>query len=263
MHETTDYDGNKTYYLTGNPNNWVSFAGKLWRIVRVNGDNSVRILYAGSGGEDGYIGTTGFSSNTNDPMYVGWKYGTTGSLISNRTNINSSNIYNYIKENWYDKLTDEEHNFINMEAIYCNDRRIESNSTYSTVNNFNYISYSRTTTPTLTCDKDDQFKDGYGLITSDEIFFAGGKYLTESTSLYYRLNKSGGSSTGTYSWWTMTPWYFRNGSSHQLAIRSGGSSGKAQSGDSLAVRPVVSLKPNVLVTGGSGTGSDPYTVTMP
>ena len=48
------------------PNNWVSFAGYLWRIIRVNEDGSVRLLYAGSGGTDGYINGTTYAYNTNN-----------------------------------------------------------------------------------------------------------------------------------------------------------------------------------------------------
>ena len=45
-------DQGDTYYFSGNGTdmkNWVSFAGKLWRIIRINGNGSVRLLYAGNG----------------------------------------------------------------------------------------------------------------------------------------------------------------------------------------------------------------------
>jgi len=53
-------DQGTTYYFSGDGsqmNNWISFAGKMWRVIRINGNGSVRLLYAGTGGEDGYIGS--------------------------------------------------------------------------------------------------------------------------------------------------------------------------------------------------------------
>ena len=40
---------NFTYYYRGNVNNnWVSFGGFLWRIIRINGDGSIRMIYSGT-----------------------------------------------------------------------------------------------------------------------------------------------------------------------------------------------------------------------
>ena len=50
--QITDWTNNGqgvTYYYTGaNPNNWVSFAGFYWRIIRINGDGSIRMIYQGT-----------------------------------------------------------------------------------------------------------------------------------------------------------------------------------------------------------------------
>ena len=41
-------DYGTSYYFRGNvENNWVKFAGFYWRILRVNGDGSIRMIYAG------------------------------------------------------------------------------------------------------------------------------------------------------------------------------------------------------------------------
>src|SRR5699024_6853849 len=45
---TTDWTGGTTYYYTGKPNNWVQFAGFWWRIIRINGDGSIRMIYQGT-----------------------------------------------------------------------------------------------------------------------------------------------------------------------------------------------------------------------
>ena len=41
--QTTDWTGGTTYYYTGKPNNWVQFGGFWWRIIRINGDGSIRM----------------------------------------------------------------------------------------------------------------------------------------------------------------------------------------------------------------------------
>ena len=72
-----------SYYYRGNvTNNYVKFAGFYWRIVRINGDGTVRVIYDGTSahanGEsssDRQIGTSAFNSSYNDNAYVGYMYG--------------------------------------------------------------------------------------------------------------------------------------------------------------------------------------------
>ena len=65
----------------------------------------------------------------------------------------------------------------------------------------------------------------------------------------------------------MSPYGFWNGWANVFAVL--GSSGPGQLNDlsvdnysNGAVRPVVSLKSSVLVTGGNGTGASPYTLIL-
>ena len=80
---TSDWTGGTTYYYTGNPNNWVQFAGFYWRIIRINGDGTIRMIYQGtSANETGtgtQIGIKAFNSLSNNNMYVGLKYGSNSS----------------------------------------------------------------------------------------------------------------------------------------------------------------------------------------
>ena len=64
--------------------NYVKFANKYWRIVRINGDNSVRLIYDGTtsheNGESSsnrQVGTSAFNSRWSDNAYVGYMYGDT------------------------------------------------------------------------------------------------------------------------------------------------------------------------------------------
>ncbi len=279
LHEATDYDENgafsgTSYYFTGNPNNWVSFAGSLWRIIRINGNGSVRLLYAGSGGEDGYIGSVQtYNATSSHPAYVGWKYTVGGSLVADRANSNKSEAYTTV-ETWYNGLSINNQNYIDTEAMYCNDRSIGRGfytTSTSTVLAFDYAGYTRlitNKTPTFECsDTADSFTT-FGLMTADEVAYAGGLIDINNESVYYYLNTSGGSSTGLFWWWTMSPSHFS--ASLPLVFSVRGSSYPGYLGSTivyssgvLVIRPVVSLKSNVLVTRGDGSANSPYEVNLP
>ena len=49
LDETQYDDDGEVYYFAGNPtDNWVYFAGFYWRIIRINGDGSIRLIYNGT-----------------------------------------------------------------------------------------------------------------------------------------------------------------------------------------------------------------------
>ena len=105
-----DDEGDSYYYRGAVKNNYVSFAGFIWRIIRRNGDGSIRMIYSGKStsdtGEATSIGNSQFNSKYWDPTYVGYKYnekfslhennGTTGfELFTNTTKYNYGTGYNF------------------------------------------------------------------------------------------------------------------------------------------------------------------------
>ena len=99
---TEDNDGPSYYYRGAVKNNYVSFAGFAWRIIRRNGDGSIRMIYAGKTTSDTgtatTIGNSAFNEKYWDPTYVGYKYNEQFSLHdSNETSEYSwfSNIQKY------------------------------------------------------------------------------------------------------------------------------------------------------------------------
>ena len=91
IYEYTD-DLGTTYYFRGAvQNNYVEFGGVDWRIVRINGDGTIRIALNQS------IGKRAFNENYNDNAYVGYMYGTAGSstYADTHTNTNNSTIKTY------------------------------------------------------------------------------------------------------------------------------------------------------------------------
>ena len=268
------------YYFAGDAkNNWVKFAGFYWRIIRTNHDSSIRLLYSGTSPDttSGYIWTSKFNSY-NDPMYVGYMYGTSGSLENNRLNTNNSAIKIYI-DNWYNNNLSSYSKYISTEAVYCNDRELAPGSTYNTANvNFFYAPYGRlitNKTPTYNCTNNKDAFSGsnseakltypIGLMTADEVSFAGGKTGTSLTSPYawYYLNSAGGSITGSTFWWLMSP--NRMEGPKSLVYDVGGSGDPGYLGNDFvdgggAVRPVLSLKSCTQYNTGNGSSSNPYTI---
>ena len=268
------------YYFAGNAtNNWVKFAGFYWRIIRTNHDGSVRLLYAGTSPDttSGHIGTSAFNSTYNDPMYVGYMYGTSGSLVNNRTNTNSSTIKTKI-DNWYSTNLNSYSKYISTEAVYCNDRELAPGQTYSTKSSLNYAPYGRlqtNKTPTYNCtNKKDAFSGSneeakltypIGLMTADEIAYAGGKYGRKLPSPYawYYLNSAGGSITGSTDWWSLSPSYWdghRSDVWNGRGLRFKGVLGDGDGSYAHGVRPAISLKTCALYTSGNGAPETPYEI---
>ena len=82
-----DDDGASYYYRGAVKNNYVSFAGYTWRIIRRNGDGSIRMIYSGSTtsdvGESTSIGKSTFNEKYWDPTYIGYMYNENFSLHEN------------------------------------------------------------------------------------------------------------------------------------------------------------------------------------
>ena len=78
LYMTEDDEGESYYYRGAVKNNYVSFAGFIWRIIRRNGDGSIRLIYSGKStsdtGDAVTIGGSQFNSKYWDPTYVGYKY---------------------------------------------------------------------------------------------------------------------------------------------------------------------------------------------
>ena len=78
LYMAEDDEGESYYYRGAVKNNYVSFAGFIWRIIRRNGDGSVRMLYSGKStsdtGDNVTIGNSEFNNKYWDPTYVGYKY---------------------------------------------------------------------------------------------------------------------------------------------------------------------------------------------
>ena len=256
-----------------------------WRIIRTNHDKSIRLLYFGTSPSsvDGHIGTSAFNSTYTDPMYLGYKFGTSGSLENNRTNENDSTIKIYI-DTWYKNNFGDYTKYLSEDAVYCNDRELASGETYSMKNNFYYASYERlykNNQPTYNCTNiSDAFsvnnvnaKLDYpiALMTADEMIYSGDSYegyFDSASYSWYKANSSGESVTGSNHWHSISPEFSSNSygiyNNVILAIGAPFESGTIRITKRVStlhvVRPVISLKSCVKYSSGDGSPSNPYEI---
>ena len=310
---STEDDYGTSYYFRGAvKNNYVQFANKCWRIVRIVGDGSVKLVLHNDNtsntsnpcspanysivaafarySEDVY--TSAFNSSKNDNTYAGFMYGTVGSsdYASTHANINKSTILTNL-ETWYknnlssyeDKLAD---------TIWCNDKSVitdtdfdpwrdNPSSNFGTGVNTNYFSTTRRlvsdegnaggTGPSLICPNDNNggklskftvsdttngngdLTYKIGLLTADELVFAGSILGSSNLSTYLQENTA-----GMY-WWTLSPSRFNDVSYTRIWGIYWGNSADDDADGTSGVRPSISLKSSTSVTG-SGTSEDPYIV---
>ena len=146
-------DYGMSYYFRGNvTNNYVQFANKCWRIVRVTGDGSIKLVLhndnvnnvtspcassnnstsAAFARYSGTTYTTTYNEQRKDNTYVGFMYGTAGSskYAETHANINKSTILQNL-ETWYkNNLARYESKL--ADTIWCNDKSTKTNQTITT-----------------------------------------------------------------------------------------------------------------------------------
>ena len=284
--------GMKSYYFRGAvDNNWVKFGkdstGKdiYWRIIRINGDGSIRMIYTGTTdpktdssvtgsngvymtGEGTQISTEdAFNSTYNKAEYVGYMY-TDGEQHGNST---ASDIKTTI-ENWYAGTTLKDNSLVSQDQIFCNDRSVTSGTwSSSPISDLYYAPYTRlsssTPKPQLKCPTEsDKFTSKkssignkrleypVGLITADEVTMAGGVYGTSNSTYYLYTNQY---------YWSGSPHNFVSDRSraYEFDVARHGyiDAYGVDNDDASGTRPVISLSSKAKLTG-DGTWNNVYEV---
>ena len=274
-----DTSDGRTYYFAGNPtDNWVQFAGFYWRIIRINEDGSIRMIYAGevSGdtepattGTDTQLQTSAFNSSYQNNMYVGYMY------QSNQVHgLATDSTIKGVIDQWYeDNLQTSYSQYLSTEAGFCGDRTSTTSSsgapndtggtgTTATYYGARYRLYTNKT-PTFECPDEDN--DLYivasaskgnnaldypiGLIIADEVAYAGGVYGSSNSSYYLYTNQY---------YWTMSPSYYNSWADVFYVTSTGNLNSNGVHG-AYGVRPVINLSPDVTIMG-EGTVNSPYQV---
>ena len=258
---TTDWTGGTTYYYTGNPNNWVQFGGFWWRIIRINGDGSIRMIYQGTSantaGNGTQIGTSAFNSSYANKTYVGLVYdgtnqhgyGQNSTIMTTLNNWYNDNIENDSKNIHYEQ-------YIDTGAGFCSDRNTASGDNY-TNSSFNYAAYDRYDgSASLQCHDDDilsqdngKLPNPIGLVTSDEAVLTRITWSSANTGSYLYTGQA---------YWTMSPYYY-SGYAGVFIVHDNGRLFNGYVNAASGVRPVINLRSDVALTG-SGTTSDPFRI---
>lgn len=277
MFAANDNQGTSYYFRGAVNNNWIKY-GKdssnkdiYWRIIRINGDNSIRMIYSGTTaptsstsvvmtGAGSAIDRSVYNSGTNYAEYVGYMY----QRGYQRNNTNNSTIKTKI-DNWFAGTSLKNDSNV-VDNIFCNDRSTSSSWSSRPSSNLLYnghirnLSYSNAS---LWCEnKLDKFTTSstlgngsltypVGLITIDEVAMAGGYFATDNKNYYLY--------TGTF-YYTMTPNFFRStGTAFVFIVNNTGKFPNSSIGSTAYIRPVINLNGNVKLSG-TGTYDNVYEV---
>ena len=289
-------DSNDNYSLVDSCNGLnlcVKLASKgddmYWRIIRVNGDNSIRMIYTGTSAPDnntkvvmtesinssGYIratsaGMSKFNQNFDSAEYVGYMY----EIGKQHGTSQSSDIKTYL-EDWYANYTDLNASETKItDQIFCNDRTSSTDSSgipgeisswASTGTAYYYGSYYRvvekysTPMPSLICNN---ANDKFTTTTAK-----GNGKLSYPIGLITadEVNMAGASSNQSYylynenSYWGGSPFDFSDDGAYEFSVDIDGHLSGGFVSESGGVRGVVSLSSESKLLG-SGTYNDVYTV---
>ena len=270
-----------SYYFRGNVNNnFVVFANKCWRVVRIDGNGNVRlILYNNNSSSCTEAGNSNaFVGNAN--------YNLTASSVGTVKYYNS-NLQQYINT-WYSNAFTSAQKSKLAQTIWCADETegvVESGTPAPSGSKYfkarNRIVPQNVTNPTMGCATTghSRINSKVGFISSDEIIYAGGaeKGGTYFTEYHYYLLPNATSNA----WWVLGSNKFdnvtngaaafavlgnnqiaRNGISTDMVTSKAGGLDCRRVSESLGVRPMIAIIPSAIITNSSqdGTASNPYIV---
>ena len=237
---TATNTGEATYYFRGNvENNYVSFAGFTWRIVRINEDGTIRIIM-----QDGINSNTEYKFNSNYNNYTYMYY----------TNSQAKTTL----DTWYQTNIGSKANLaknVASGAYYCEQAKAKYSDSY-TSGSATMTTYNKYT-PDFKCSRDGNGKGlvnaSVGLLTYDEVVYAGG-YPYSNNDNYYLYNSA-------IYWWTMSSAGFTGvGSTLWFVNNTGSIDNYYGNGTNVTLRPVLNLKLNTKISEGNGTKDNPFVV---
>ena len=240
----------------------------LWRIVRVNGDGSVRLIYEGpqstySGLTGPFIGSGNYNSSKNNPKYTGYTY-------DNGTDSEAKKVI----DNWYNlAFGNSVYDKMVVKGRFCSDSsgyKLASEYGSSDTRTYwfasydrlfqNYLNFAKDNAPTLKCPTTNEtFGGSYrlkaGLITGDELTLAGTtKYINNNKNYYLYSDRH---------YWTMTPLSYTNYGAYNtynydvtFYMTGGNTYSRGY------YRPVINVSKDAIVKSGDGTVGNPYILSV-
>ncbi len=277
-----------SYYFRGNVlDNFINYAGMCFRIVRIEGDGSIKMLLASekSCNKTNVNTSSGYATDSSGNV-ISTNYGY--KMISSKavndyvnSTANTTNNARFKLNEWIDRkitnnndISSSEKQLLKTDNWCIGDRTSTYNSTTYEKNDktvtelitagtfFSYSSYKRindTKVPTFICDGNKENagevdQNNVGLLTVDEIRFAGA-YNVANKNCYLTKNATSNMwmslSISDYSMSIMENIFFvyTNGQNASNFIQN-----------SFALRPVITLTSKTEILSGDGTIENPYTV---
>ena len=242
LYKSTDTNtGKPTYYFRGNvENNYASFAGQTWRIVRVNEDGTIRIVM-----QDGINSNANIAFNSNYNNYTYMYY----------TNSQAKTTL----ESWYQTNIGSKKDLaknVASGAYYCEQAKAKYSDSY-TSGSATMTTYNKYT-PDFKCSSDGNSKGvvnaSVGLLSYDEVVYAGG-YYGQNNRNYYLYNSA-------IVWWTMSPQGFSDSNFYSWVwrITESGNITIGVVGYSSRLRAVLNLTADTQISDGDGTKENPFIV---
>ena len=238
LYKTID-DYGETWYFKGEQNhNYISFANHIWRVVRINGDNTIRLIL-----NDVLENKTVF--NNNNGTEVGYMYGTktleNGMVQYNTNNSTVKEIVDKfyetnLKENFDEFLADTIFCGENIDLTNVNDLNLKCDE--GVIENKNrYTSKLDETNLINNININNDLTYPIALLSQKEMLLA--EYKDQEENIVSYLNDL----ELDDNWWTLAPT-------------------EAEYNKELYVRPVINLKSNVLIKSGNGTIDNPYEIIL-
>ncbi len=278
---TPDKYGTSYYYRGNVTDNYLTFANMCWRIVRIQGDGSTKIILqdklgpcslSTTNGENAFIATSeinyGYKNSQWDPVadYLNcsvasskasclrtklqnWFNGIFTTSSSSQTA--PSDVEPTLKGEYTGKIKYEEWEIGNWSRTYSNHF---ANTWYFEVADRLFVKGIASLMPSESGTNSVKANDYISTLTADEVTFAGASGYTDNTNYYLYTGNE---------WWTLSPGeYYALNSSHSAKAMYVGSSGYLSTygtSSSLGARPAIVLESSVQVTG-EGTLDNPYVV---
>jgi len=287
---TSDDYGTSYYYRGDVEDNYVNFAGMCWRIVRIEGDGSVKLIL-----EDAYAECNDNETEVTSAVYTGnWSDGnayvfgyddSTGSYRLNFLNYTGgladsfksfqTSLAKKIDTNLIESSPQTEINTALSSKLkideWCYDDKVTATGSGGYEH---YGAYTRIKTnkkPSLKCSgtKLTKFKDGTDMyvatLTADEIVFAGADGNNTTNFNFYLVNNYSRITSGGLIFWTLSPYYFNSYNvGHDYVfplLYYGHFTFYSVDGDyNASSRPAVTLKPGSIIIEGQGTIEKPYVI---
>lgn len=221
-----DEYGKNFYYFRGAvDDNYVKFNGFIWRIVRINGDNTVKIVLDK---------TLNLNSN--------WTDKNLNEYNEKDVSFKNSNIYSKLNDWYNENITSED---------LISDTKFCDNLEYKIVDDKHVFNFSVNSS----CNEESIFKSKIGILSINDILYAGGS-LEQTNSEFYLVNEE------NKNWWTLSVSdYVKN--TKDINVYSFDTENNVinpiSGRNELYIRPVVSINVNAEVSG-SGTIKDPYVI---